>query len=227
MKSQMTTERRRDWHSSSGRSLVETLIVVAIAAVLASVTLPQIISARRLIRSSALPRQIATQLRFTRQKAMSQRQAFTFQYDDATKEITIYDHNNEQNANAACNIAGTQLFVVANFPNTSCSTVALTVPLAGTSGLPVSEVSFGVPTGLSTPTLTDTTTPTALAGGKITITFQPNGTVVDGSNNAVNTALFFYNNQAAYQTASAISVLGTAGRVKVWRYDTSASQFAE
>ena len=75
-------ERNHARHSELGRSILETLAVVSIAAILASVTLPQIISARRLMRSAALPRQIMTQLRFARQQAISQRQVFTFQYDD-------------------------------------------------------------------------------------------------------------------------------------------------
>src|SRR5262245_12987731 len=82
------------WRSCSGRSVVETLVVVAIATVLAAATLPQIINARRLSRSAALPREIVNQLRYARQQAMSQRQAFTFQYDDSTKQINIIDHNN-------------------------------------------------------------------------------------------------------------------------------------
>lgn len=227
MKAQIATSEHRNWRSSSGYSILETVIVLAVASVLTAVTLPQLISARRLIRSNALPREVVTQIRFARQQAMSQRQAVTFQYDDSTKEITIFDHNNNNNANAACNINGWAVFAVANFPNTACTTVALKVPVAGTSGLPTSEITFGVPSGISATTLGDNSTPTALVGNKLMITFQPDGTVVDGNNNAVNTALFFYNNRAAQQTAAAISVLGTAGRVKVWRYDTSALKYAE
>src|SRR5947209_20497164 len=92
------------WHSASGRSIIETLIVVTIAAILTSVALPQMMSARRLMRSATLPREVASQLRFTRQQAMSQRQAFTFQYDDSTKQITIFDHNNVGNSTTSCNM---------------------------------------------------------------------------------------------------------------------------
>src|SRR5947208_15855650 len=87
MKSEINAERNRGWRSQSGRTLVETLTVVAIACLLTAIAVPQMITARRLIRSTALPREIATQLRFTRQQAMSQRQAFTFQYDNSTKSI--------------------------------------------------------------------------------------------------------------------------------------------
>jgi Tfp pilus assembly protein FimT len=205
------------WHSQSGRSLVEVLAVVAIATILTAVSVPQVISARRMIRSASLPREIASQMRYARQQAMSQRQAFTFVYDDSTKQISIIDHQN----------SGAGLLTATGYPNTANSVVALTVPVAGGNGLPASEVSFGVPTGISSPTLSDTATPTALVANKLTVTFQPDGTVVDSNNNAVNRALFVYNNKIPNETAFAVSVLGSAGRIKIWRYTPSASQYLE
>src|ERR1700694_5676650 len=99
MNTQATIEKTQSWVSASGHSVVETLIVVAIAAVLGAVAVPQMISSRRLTRSAALPREVVAQLRFAKQQAMSQRQAFTFQYDDSTKQIRIIDHNNNGNPN--------------------------------------------------------------------------------------------------------------------------------
>lgn len=205
------------WHSHSGRSMVEVLAVVAIATILTAVAVPQVISARRLIRSSALPREIATQLRYARQQAMSQRQAFTFVYDDSTKQITIIDHQ----------AFGGSLVTAPGYPNTAGSITVLTVPVGG-GGLPASEVTFGVPTAITNTTLGDTATPTALVNNKLTVTFQPNGTVQDNAGNAVPfRTLYFYNNKIPTQTACAISVLGSAGRIKIWRYTTSASQYLE
>jgi Tfp pilus assembly protein FimT len=208
---------KRRWQSESGTSVIEVLAVVAIAAILTAVAVPQMISSRRLIRSASLPREIATQLRFARQQAMSQRQAFTFQYDDSTKQITIIDHQ----------AAGAGLFTATGYPNTAGSQTALTVPLGGGGGLPASEISFGVPTGISVTSLDDTSTPTTLTSSKLTITFQPNGTVVDANDNPVNRTLFFYNNKVPNETACAISVLGSAGRIKIWRYTASASKYVE
>ena len=109
------------WHSSSGRSIVEILIVFVIAAILAAIAVPQAISARRAVRSSALANEIASQIRFARQQAMSQRQAFTFQYDDSTKQITIIDHN----------ATGATVLSTTGYPNTAGSTTALTVTAGG------------------------------------------------------------------------------------------------
>lgn len=178
------------------------------------------------MRSNALPREIVNQLRFARQQAMSQRQAVTFQYNDGTKSITIFDHNNRDNPNGSCNMNGPAVLSAAGYPNTTCSTKILTVPLTG-SAVPAADLSYGVPSGISNSTLSDTTTLTALTGGVINITFQSDGTVVDTASNYVNRAMFLYNNKIPNESAAAISILGASGRVKLWRYNASASQFAE
>ena len=215
MKAQVA--KAKGWHSNSGISMVEILAVVAVATIVTAIALPQVISSRRMIRSASLPREIATQLRYARQQAMSQRQAFTFQYDDATKQIKIIDHQ----------ATGASLLSASGYPNTANSITALTVPLDAGAGLPASEISFGVPSGINVTSLADTSTPTALVSNKLTVTFQPDGTVQDSSGNYTNRTLFFYNNKIPKQTACAISVLGSAGRIKIWRYTDSASAYVE
>jgi Tfp pilus assembly protein FimT len=217
MKAQVATRQAQSWHSDSGRSLIEVLAVVAIASILTAVAVPQMISSRRLIRSASLPREIASQLRYARQQAMSQRQAFTFVYNDSAKQISIIDHQ----------ATGAALLNASGYPNTTGSVTNLTVPLGGGGGLPASEITFGVPTGISNTTLGDTSTPTTLVSNKLTVTFQPDGSVVDANGNATNRTLFFYNSQVPTETACAISILGTAGRIKIWRYTTSANAYVE
>jgi Tfp pilus assembly protein FimT len=214
-------------HNETGRSIIETLVVVAIIAVLTAMAVPQMISSRRLMRSAALPIEVATQLRYTRQQAMSQSQAFTFQYDNSSKTVRIFDHNNFNNATAACNMPGLNVISQPGFPNTACTTTALTLPLATGGSLPASELSYGIPAGISSTPLDDGNTLTALSGTVVNITFLSNGTAVDAAGNYVKPALYFYNNVAPQQTASAVSVLGSAGRIKVWRYSTSANKYAE
>ena len=216
MKAQVV-EKTKKWPSESGRSLVEILTVVAVASILVAVAVPQVISARRLLRSASFPREVTAQLRYARQQAMSQRQAFTFEYDDAAKQITIIDHQT----------SGAGVLAMSNYPNTAGSITALTVPVGGGGGLPASDVSFGVPSGITVTSLGDSSTPTALTANKLTITFQPDGTIVDANNNPTNRTLFFYNNKIPNQTACAISVLGSSGRIKIWRYTTSAGQYVE
>ena len=220
---QLTTG-KRGWSSDDGRSIIETVLVVAIAALLVTIAVPQFIAGRRQMRSATLPREIMTQLRYARQLAMTHRQAVTFQYDDSIKTIRIFDHNNNNNANPACVMKGYQVLSASGYPNTACTTTVVTIPLA--ISVTASEITYGVPTGLNG-NLSDGTTMTALVGGNVNVTFQSNGTVVNSSDNYVNRSLFLYNSQMPNQSAAAISVLGASGRVKVWRYSTSASQYAE
>lgn len=207
--------------------MIEALIVVAIIALLTAIAVPQMISARRLMRSASLPREVAAQLRYTRQQAMSQAQAFTFQYDNSNKTVKIFDHNNFNNATAGCNMPGKNVLSQTGFPSTACTTTALTLQLASGAGLPASEVSYGIPTGITSTTLDDGNTMTSLSGSVVNITFLSDGTSIDAAGNYVRPTLFFYNNLVPMQTASAVSILGAAGRIKVWRYSTSASKYVE
>ena len=198
---------------------------MVLVGILSAIAVPQMIAQRRLMRTSTVSREIMTQMRYTRQLAMSNRQAYTFQYDDNNKRIQIIGP-----------IApGTIALADANYPNNVGSSALLTVPLTQT-GLPASELNEGIPstsTGLPAGaypppnTLGDRVVKSALTNGNLNITFQPDGTVIDIAGAPADKALFFFNNRAAQDTASAISVLGASGRVKIWRYSSNANAYAE
>jgi Tfp pilus assembly protein FimT len=220
------TEVRR-YRLDVGFTIVELCTVMALSAILCAVAIPQMVAQRRLMRSSTVTREIMTQLRYARQLAMSNRQAYTFQYDNNT--------NNKFIRVIGPIPAGTIALADVNYPSNNGSAVLLTVPLAQ-SGLNISELNEGVPTastglsaGDSTPPtlLGDKVTKTALVNEILNITFQPDGTVIDTAGAPADKALFFFNNKAAKETASAISVLGASGRVKVWRYTTNGNKYAE
>jgi prepilin-type N-terminal cleavage/methylation domain-containing protein len=212
---------RQLWHSQRGYSVVELLLVVAITGILTAIAIPQMIGQRRLLRSVAMTREIMTQLRYARQQAMSQRQPFTFQYDDSTKEILIIDSSQDPNVHL-----GTAVLTDPSYPNNAGSAVVSRVPLT-VGGLSSSEISYGIPTGLPTAALGDGVSRTNLSSGKLNITFQPDGSVLDANDNPLDRAIFIYNNRASRGTASAISILGAAGRVKIWRYNSNANRYAE
>lgn len=205
---------------NSGHSLIELLIVVAMIGILVSLALPQMIAGRRLSRSVSITREILTQLRQARQLAMSQRQAFTFQYNDLTKQISIIDHNSN---------IGPTLLIDPSYPNTAGSKVVSTTPL-GSETLVASEMKYGIPATLPVglpPALGDGIAMTPLVSSQLNITFQPDGSVIDATGNPIGRAMFIYNSKADKATASAISIMGASGRVKIWRYDSSANLYVD
>lgn len=190
--------------NQKGFSLPETLIVLIIIAILVVLALPQINSSRRLLRFSAIQRQIGSSLNEARQNAMSQRQPITFRYDDTNKRVVLY--------------GGT-------FGNLGDAKNQKTD--FATSGLLVSEIVYGRPSGVAATALGDSSTLTDLTANNVDVTFQPDGSVLDASNNPVNRALFFYDSKNKSDTAFAISILGAGGRTKVWRYSKGVNAYVE
>jgi hypothetical protein len=113
-----------------------------------------------------------------------------------------------------------------SYPNTAGSKIVSATPLAS-EGFLSSEISYGIPAGLPIVALGDGLSMTALFNNQINITFQPDGSVIDGTGNPAGRALFIYNSKAAKATASAISIMGASGRVKIWRYDSNANLYLD
>ena len=147
---------------------------------------------------------------------MTERSAFTFQYDNSTKAITIIDNN----------ATGATVLNDTNYPNNTGSTVVLTSSLP-LMGLDSTEIKYGIPTGLPTTALSDGVSKTSLVSSKVNVTFQPDGSVTDANGNPVDFGLFMYNSKSPTQTAAAISVLGAAGRIKLWNYDSTSNTYKE
>ncbi|HEY0459875.1 MAG TPA: GspH/FimT family pseudopilin [Pyrinomonadaceae bacterium] len=187
-----------------GFSLPELVVVLLVGAIILVLALPQIISSRRLFRFSGLQRQVATSLREARQEAMSQRKPVTFRYDNSAKRLVIY---------------GGDFGALGDAKNR-------VVSMTG-SGVEPDDVKYGRPTGVPTAALSDTTNLSNLSSNAVEITFQPDGSVVDASNNPQNQALFFYHEKYRLDTSFAVSVLGAGGRIKVWRYSQGVNSYVE
>lgn len=202
--------------SDRGHSLVELVMVFALIGIVTSMALPQLLVQRRLSRSIGITREILTQLRETRQLAMSQRQAFTFQYDNATKQISIIDHN----ANP-----GPATLINGSYPTTVNTRIVSRTPLADSATS--AEIAYGIPSGVPTGALGDGIAMTPLFNNQLNITFQPDGSVVDAAGDPQGRAMFIHNLRAPQGTASAISIMGASGRVKIWRYSASANNYTD
>lgn len=203
--------------TARGFSLLELLIAITIMAIVLSIALPQLMAARRLQRLSALPRQVLSQLRLARQQAMSQRRAVTFQYDNQLKQVAIITHQG----------SGVAVIADPNYPNNAGNSQLGPTPLTG-DGIDASEISYGIPIGLPVGALGDGTNMAQLSPNQqVNITFQPDGSVIGANGQPVDSALFFFNAQLPRETASAVSILGSAGRAKIWRYNWSTNQYVE
>lgn len=187
-----------------GVGLAELLIVLLVISIIVVLALPQIIASRRLFRFSGMQRQLVASLRDARQEAMSQRAAVTFRYDDINKRIVIY---------------GGSFGVLGDGKNR--------VLAIATDGLAPSEVIYGRPANAPLAALGDGSNVTALAAGGVEVQYQPDGSVIDASNNPQNKALFFYNSKNPGETAFAVSVLGAGGRAKIWRYSPGVNAYVE
>jgi prepilin-type N-terminal cleavage/methylation domain-containing protein len=187
-----------------GFSVVELIIVLLIISILVVIALPQIAASRRSMRFSGLQRQISTTLRNARQEAISQRLAVTARYDDVNKRMIVYG--------GKFGLSGTPNNQIFEFAN---------------EGIVHDELIYGKPSGAPATALGDTSNIETLVGGAVDITFQADGEVVDVSNNPQNKALFFYDSKNPTGLAFAVSVLGTGGRVKLWKYSSGVNNYVE
>ena len=135
---------------------------------------------------------------------MSQRKQITLSYQDAGKKLIV---------------SGGSFGAAGDAKN-------LTYELSG-SGLDAGNIVYGRPGGAMPAALADSSNLTPVAAGKVSITFETDGSVIDSGNNPKNSALFFYNNLSPETMAFAVSVLGAGGRVKVWRYNAAIQSYVE
>lgn len=212
------SENHRIREQSAGFSIVEVLIVVVIIGILSAIAIPQF-AARRAHRMAGIPREIVTQIRFARQQALAQRQAFTVRLDFSSatnRRLVVIDTND--------GVSDTGALLTA-----TADTVVRSVPLGG-AGLPSAALAYGIPPTVSAAasTLSDGAAISAMpAGGIVDITFCPDGSVRDGATNLpVSPALFFYDSGNPTTFAYAISVLGAAGRVRAWKYNSATQIYA-
>lgn len=207
LKKKMTLTNNR----SGGFSLAELVIALAVIGILAGISVPQVVTVKRVMRFKGVTREISSLIRFARQQAMSQRQVFRFRYDHITKQVVIID--NEE--------LGTVANPLANNP--ADDRIVRTVSFAGPNSLD-DEMVFGRPPGAPA-NLSDGSNASPLVNNQIEISFQPDGSVLDANGAPASRAIFFYHSKYPDETAMSISVIGAGGRVKLWRYNRNANLY--
>jgi prepilin-type N-terminal cleavage/methylation domain-containing protein len=215
----------RRHRSARGFSINELMITTAIIVILSAISLPQLVGSRRILRSASITHELISELRNARQLATSRRRAITFQYDDATKQVNIIDHGTDAQG---IGVSGKGVLSDPNYPNTAGSSVVHTFSLTS-SGIPAGEIAYGIPSGvaMNANKLTDNTTVSALTNQKLNITFQPDETIISSAGVTCDFAFSIYNTAQPRETAVAVSILGATGRIKAWRYSSSADKFVE
>ena len=215
---------RRGLSRSGGFSLIELLIVCGLVAICSAIAIPQLIGSSRLLGSAGIPREIQAYLRFTRQQAIAQKMVYTCSYNNLTKQVTIINHGE---TGITYDPATDTMVKLPGNVAASANTVADVTVEQQTlvkAGVPGPDIIFGRPGGAPIAALDDGTQMSTLsASNLINFTFQPDGSIVDSLNRPINRSLFLYNTKVPKETAFAISVLGTTGRIKLWRYVVSAT----
>ena len=215
----------RSLRRPGGFSALELTIVVAMAAVVSAIAIPNLISSRRIARSNQIPREIVSQLRLARQTAMNQQMVVSCIYDHTAKEISVI--NEKQTGITYDTTSDAMMALPTKVLGSVATQTVAKIQLANFGVLP-GDISIGKPSGAAVTALDDGTNNIALsASNQIKITFQQNGSVVDKNNNTINRTIFIYNARIPQQSAWAISVLGTTGRIKLWRYDSVANAYSE
>ncbi len=214
---------------SSGFSLAELLIVLFIMAVVSAYALPKFLGSSRLVVAKGMPREILTYMRLARQEAMSQEVVFTCRYDDTAKTITIINHKEkgityDPTTDTMVKLPGN----TATSANEVPDVVVETIPLARMEVMK-GGITYGRVDGKADTTPLDdgSLMLTMPASKQIVFAFQTNGSVVNALNSPINRTLWLYNKDIKKQSGFAISVLGTTGRVKLWRYDSNVDKYAE
>lgn len=194
----------KDEKKHQGFGLLEVLIIVLVIAIIGVLALPRVMSSLQNFRMPETQKHIVDALREVRYEAMSQKKQITFYYDDTSKNIII---------------SGGNFGDIGNVKNKVVSIVG--------DGLTPRNIIYGEPLNTSSTTLSDGTVFTPLTDNKLEIIFQSNGSATDENENIQDQALFFYNPKSPEESAFAVSILGTGGRVKVWQYDKKTKSYVE
>jgi prepilin-type N-terminal cleavage/methylation domain-containing protein len=215
--------------NSRGFSLLELFLVLIVMGIITAFALPQLIGSSRLIGAVGLPREILTYMRLARQEAISQEVVYTCRYDDVNKTITIINHKErgityDPATDTMVKLPGNTAPTANEVPDV----IVEQIPLAR-RGVTLKDITYGRVDGKADNTpLTDGTLMLTMPASKlINFTFQPDGSVVNSLNSPLNRTLFLYSSSVKKASGFAISVLGTTGRVKLWRYDSNVDKYAE
>jgi prepilin-type N-terminal cleavage/methylation domain-containing protein len=198
---------RRRFSGQAGFTLVETMVVTALAGIVTGIAVVQIGSSRQGLVGDGAMRVVISQMNQAKEQAITQRR---------NMRLTFNNNNSVQ-------ILREEVPAAAGGPTTISSVpfeggLTLTRPasvptLAAVGNVPtLSEVTAAASTSLST-------SPAVAFGSATTeMKFAPDGTLIDQDGVALNGTVFVALGNQALSTR-AVAVFGSTGRIRAYRWD--------
>lgn len=209
--------RRRE----AGFSVVELLVVLAIIAVMAAVTIFYATAHKKAFKPDEQALQIADILQEARQRALTERRTMRVEINLSTYMVRLYDENRDGTTSSDdVLLRGLKLFSNTDVKvDTNPSEASYTPP-----------ESMPVPSAVYKPSVY---TPSA-SQTVCTIRFLANGTAVDAGNNAIGTGavptgvtLYVWSPNQATPTKGdiirGVTVLGPTGVIRLWEFNESSA----
>jgi prepilin-type N-terminal cleavage/methylation domain-containing protein len=183
----------------TGYSLLELIFVLGIMGVLTGIAVVQIENSRSAARGDAAMRVVLSQMNRARELAITQRHFMRVVFDTTANEVLVIRED-----------------------TTATVTVLSTLPFEGgagfslVAGLPDTPDAFG--DTAATWFTSSAGTFSSTAGNTNVAKFTPDGTLVDWNGHTANGSVFVAVPGQA-ETARAVTILGSTGRVRGFRWD--------
>jgi prepilin-type N-terminal cleavage/methylation domain-containing protein len=181
---------------ANGFSLIELIIVIAIAMVASSIAFINLTPAIKDARVSSSVNTALATVRRAREEAVSKRRVYVVTF---TAPGTVQVSQNSS--------LGTPLVTMA-LPTDITFVADPSLPSPGPDGFGAGKVAIDFDQGVS-------------AGSKTQIYFQPDGSALDSANN-VNNGVLYIGRAGELGSSRALTLWGATGRLRAWRIDWNA-----
>jgi prepilin-type N-terminal cleavage/methylation domain-containing protein len=198
---------KRRLRTEDGFSLIEITVVVGIMAVLGGMAVVQIGLSKSSARGDAAMRVVLYQMNQARELAIGQRRYMQVTFDTARNQMNVM---REDSANG-----GNPLTTTINSVGFEGGAMFGLV-----AGLPDTPDAFGMAASTSFTSSNGTFSSTVVLGNTKVAKFAPDGTLVDWNGRTANGTVFIsIPINGSTNSARAVTVLGSTGRVRGYRWD--------
>ncbi|MEP6944989.1 MAG: prepilin-type N-terminal cleavage/methylation domain-containing protein [Acidobacteriota bacterium] len=207
--------------ANSGYSIVELLVVLAVLAILTSISIFYAAGHKKLYQPDDQALQISDILQEARQRALTQRRSMRVEINTTTNTVKLYDEN---------------LDATTASDDVALKSLALFTTVNVRVDTRPAEISYNPPESLPVPSAVfkPSVYPPSISQTVATIRFLANGSAVDAGTNAIGTGavptgvtLHIWApskaNTAQSDIARSITILGATGVIRLWEFDRSSS----